>query len=66
MPKGFKPEFIEVRLSGAKPVIRRFSWDQGKLLKASQQSCQRFQKLKQMQIKCEIEIVCQAINVQNV
>ena len=43
MPKGFKPEFIEVRLSGAKPVIRRFSWDQGKLLKASQQSCQRFQ-----------------------
>lgn len=30
MPKGFKPEFIEIRLSGAKPVIRRFSWEQGK------------------------------------
>ena len=30
MPKGFKPEFIEVRLTGAKPVIRRFSWEQGK------------------------------------
>jgi hypothetical protein len=30
MPKGFKPEFIEVRLTGAKPVIRRFSWNQGK------------------------------------
>lgn len=32
MPKGFKPEFIEVRLTGAKPVIRRFNWEQGKAL----------------------------------
>lgn len=29
MPKGFKPQFIEVRLSGSKPVTRRFSWGQG-------------------------------------
>lgn len=34
MPKGFKPEFIEVRLSGTKPVIRRFSWDQGKAVES--------------------------------
>lgn len=31
MPKGFNPQFIEVRLSGgAKPVARRFSWGKGK------------------------------------
>ena len=29
MPKGFSPDFIEVRLSGSKPVIRRFSWSKG-------------------------------------
>lgn len=29
MPKGFVPEFIEVRLTGAKPVTRRFSWGKG-------------------------------------
>ena len=29
MPKGFTPEFIEVRLSGNKPVVRRFSWSTG-------------------------------------
>lgn len=31
MPKGFVPQFVEVRLSGgSKPVARRFSWGQGK------------------------------------
>ena len=29
MPKGFTPQFIEVRLSGATPVIKRFSWSRG-------------------------------------
>lgn len=29
MPKGFSPDFIEVRLTGSKPVIRRFSWSKG-------------------------------------
>ena len=31
MPKGFTPQFIEVRLSGdGTPVIKRFSWQRGK------------------------------------
>lgn len=30
MPKGFTPQFIEVRLTGATPVIKRFSWGRGK------------------------------------
>ena len=31
MPKGFSPQFIEVRLTGtATPVIKRFSWGRGK------------------------------------
>lgn len=31
MPKGFTPQFVEIRLSGAgTPVIQRFSWQQGK------------------------------------
>jgi hypothetical protein len=30
MPKGFNPQFIEVRLNGATPVIKRFSWSRGK------------------------------------
>jgi hypothetical protein len=30
MPKGFNPQFIEVRLSGATSVIKRFSWQRGK------------------------------------
>ncbi|HJF28111.1 MAG TPA: hypothetical protein K8V79_07680 [Acinetobacter lwoffii] len=34
MPKGFRPEFIEVRLTGSKPVTRRFSWDQGKAVES--------------------------------
>jgi len=30
MPKGFSPDFIEVRLSGSgKQVVRRFSWSKG-------------------------------------
>lgn len=33
MPKGFTPQFIEVRLSGgSKPVIRRFSWSKGQAI----------------------------------
>lgn len=30
MPKGFMPQFIEVRLNGATPVIKRYSWQRGK------------------------------------
>ena len=30
MPKGFTPQFIEVRLTGTTPVIKRFSWGRGK------------------------------------
>ncbi|HAV4800384.1 TPA: hypothetical protein JIU52_17155, partial [Acinetobacter baumannii] len=32
MPKGFTPQFIEVRLTGGSdtPVIKRFSWQRGK------------------------------------
>ncbi len=29
MPKGFNPQYIEVRLSGPSPVIKRFSWQRG-------------------------------------
>lgn len=29
MPKGFNPQFIEIRLNGATPVIKRFSWSRG-------------------------------------
>ena len=29
MPKGFNPQFIEVRLNGAIPVTKRFSWSRG-------------------------------------
>ena len=29
MPKGFNPQFIEVRLNGATPVTKRFSWSRG-------------------------------------
>ena len=30
MPKGFNPQYIEVRLNGATPVIKRFGWQRGK------------------------------------
>lgn len=30
MPKGFTPQFIEVRLSGSASVVKRFSWQRGK------------------------------------
>jgi hypothetical protein len=29
MPKGFNPQFIEIRLNGATPVVKRFSWSRG-------------------------------------
>lgn len=29
MPKGFTPQYIEVRLNGSTPVIKRFSWQRG-------------------------------------
>ncbi|WP_445116000.1 DUF6776 family protein [Acinetobacter sp. WZC-1] len=35
MPKGFSPQFIEVRLNGAVSVIKRFSWQQGKAIENS-------------------------------
>ncbi|MBK0062199.1 MULTISPECIES: DUF6776 family protein [unclassified Acinetobacter] len=30
MPKGFTPQFIEIRLTGSTPVTKRFSWQRGK------------------------------------
>lgn len=32
MPKGFTPQFIEIRLNGATPVIKRFSWSRGQAI----------------------------------
>ena len=29
MPKGFSPQFIEVRVKGSTPVTKRFSWQRG-------------------------------------
>ncbi len=34
MPKGFTPQFIEVLLTGATPVTKRFSWQRGKPVEA--------------------------------
>lgn len=34
MPKGFTPQFIEVRLSGATPVAKRFNWTRGEAVDA--------------------------------
>lgn len=34
MPKGFSPQFIEVRLTGSTPVTKRFSWARGKATEA--------------------------------
>lgn len=30
MPKGFTPQYVEVHLTGATPVIKRFAWQRGK------------------------------------
>lgn len=37
MPKGFTPQFIEVRLTGGSdtPIIKRFSWQRGKPVETS-------------------------------
>ena len=35
MPKGFDPQFIEIRLNGASPVIKRFAWSRGKATEIS-------------------------------
>lgn len=34
MPKGFTPQFIEVRLTGSTPVTRRFSWSRGEAVES--------------------------------
>lgn len=34
MPKGFVPQYIEVHLSGATPVAKRFSWSKGERVEA--------------------------------
>lgn len=34
MPKGFTPQFIEVRLSGAIPVTKRFGWSRGQAVQS--------------------------------
>ncbi len=34
MPKGFSPQFIEVRLTGATPVTKRFSWSRGQAVES--------------------------------
>ena len=33
-PKGFTPQFIEVRLTGSTPVTRRFSWSRGEAVES--------------------------------
>ena len=35
MPKGFAPQYIEVRLNGATPAIKRFSWQKGNAVDSS-------------------------------
>ena len=35
MPKGFNPQFIEIRLNGATPVIKRFSWSRGQAVESA-------------------------------
>ena len=35
MPKGFAPQYIEVRLNGSTPVIKRFSWQKGSAVDSS-------------------------------
>lgn len=35
MPKGFTPQFIEVRVKGSTPVTKRFSWQRGKPVESS-------------------------------
>ncbi len=30
MPKGFTPQFIEVRVTGSSSIVKRFSWTKGK------------------------------------
>lgn len=35
MPKGFNPQYIEVRLNGSTPVVKRFSWQKGSELSSS-------------------------------
>lgn len=35
MPKGFSPQFIEVRVKGSTPVTKRFSWQRGKPVESS-------------------------------
>lgn len=34
MPKGFVPQFIEVRLNGSTSVVRRFSWQRGQAVES--------------------------------
>lgn len=38
MPKGFTPQFLEVRLSGTTPVVKRFAWQRGKEKEATSKS----------------------------
>lgn len=35
MPKGFNPQFIEIRLNGGTPVVKRFSWSRGQAVESS-------------------------------
>ena len=34
MPKGFTPQYIEVRISGSVPVAKRFNWARGEAVEA--------------------------------
>lgn len=36
MPKGFTPQFIEIRLNGATPVVKRFAWSRGKAVDSTE------------------------------
>lgn len=35
MPKGFTPQFIEVRVKGSTPVTKRFSWQRGQAIETT-------------------------------
>lgn len=34
MPKGFSPQYIEVRVNGSSPIVKRFSWAKGQPVNA--------------------------------
>lgn len=46
MPKGFTPQYVEIRLSGAVPVTKRFAWQRGKAQEATSKSISEIPQVK--------------------